>query len=1597
MKRFLRKSLKKTLSVLLATIMLVGTCVSLIVPTVATTEEGTGEGTSTASGANGAGVLASWNFDDTSLTGLKDNELLTAIGWEDMTGSASVNASTEDGALRLRNSAKTNYYLQVLENTNLKDAFVLEYDFKYATPSGSYNSIQDGSGGFYGNTGKNSHSASWAVQPRLNGLFLNAPQTSSGWIGSAAGSTVAYSDYAALNGGTGASGSVNGSVLNTWFTVRIEYSPDYNVTASIKLKNGTTWVTESYNAYESATAETSSTAFVTKYLRFNVYNYADVYLDNIVVRDTLPALWDFEDSSLTGLTNDSLLTTIGWKDLSETSNLTSTIVTETDGNNVLHLNKNANAGANYFLQVLESEDLKNSFTIEYDFKYGTSMDSAGACAFAGAGPNDSTPYNNTWQVQPRANGSLLNGVRTDAWLDLGADDFYTSFSSLANPLINQWFTMKIEYSPDYVVKASMKLRGGSTWTVVDTYTATETSGAASCTGFISRYLRINLYGGNAVDVYLDNVSVTKSFPAQWDFDDASLDGLTGDSALNAIGWTSLSTTEDFSASVGNGTLRLSNSSATRQYLQVAQGAELKEAYILEYDFMYSTDAAYQTDPDAAGYFMGGARTDLCGTWHVEPRVYGGLLNAPKTGSSGNGSWVDTSRYTSNVFGDATTADITADSTHKETGKWFSVKIEYSPSGTVTAYIKLKGAESWQVTDSYSEQQITSASAATQCPYFVSSYLRFEVGPNIDIYLDNVSIRTSEYFMDFNAAASTNGANLIPELGWSFEDNTATGFNASVSTGALNIRNYSYSTNYFRVHESEALKGAYVLQYDFMYGAPTKFANSLQNTYVKTKDANGNPLTYYSKYNERPEQSGSFLGGTGMTPGGTWSVQPRLSGGLLNAPKTDKNDWVSTGRLSASSNRFGTVTQDSDTGTNAVTEQWFNVKIEYFPGSMVKVYLKAKGATEWQVTDVYDQSQIAAASGTQQFVSNSLRFTVGLLVNVYIDNLSIVPVDYIPELYGVQYSNSYLNTENEPVFDMRMIATTIDDDPSEVGFIVVMDHYSEAEGKIKHLFKEYTCQHDYESLTYTDADGSEITIYANQMREGMSRIFALYVTGIPMSETYTYHVIPFEVRNGQRLYGTAKTFTRSIPQERLPDYATAAGVDMGYIEFTAGGYFTKQIVGSTVAELNTYVTTLTTAGYTLYQSRDNVNGNYFRTLYNDDMMVHLYFMPAANTCGDFSRNVVRIVVTDANSWVPYRTTALPMDESNPEVTEASAAFMSVDNEAQGTGNANGLGMVFTNPDGSYVIMDGAWDHDTTALYNYLKENNKRTDGKIIIRAWIITHPHEDHWGNIVEFGKRYMGTSTEGYNYNDGTIVVENLVVQLHQQYTAVNSNYYKLIRTTAANLGAGTIVAQTGQIMYFGQLEVEFLYTLETMLTPANVDEYLLTGGSDSVDGNEQSLIFRGRFDGGDKTVLITGDATQRESAHAEAMYGTHLRSDIVTLPHHGIDPTTETFYTTNVQPKYVLYATNRSAAWARYTCSMTSKLHNGEVHWGTPQTGGASAVNYAWSIGGETYTAEDDQTFTYLKGYKSSYVIFYMGAGLIEAYTDDVQWDSVSCPTTFS
>lgn len=307
---------------------------------------------------------------------------------------------------------------------------------------------------------------------------------------------------------------------------------------------------------------------------------------------------------------------------------------------------------------------------------------------------------------------------------------------------------------------------------------------------------------------------------------------------------------------------------------------------------------------------------------------------------------------------------------------------------------------------------------------------------------------------------------------------------------------------------------------------------------------------------------------------------------------------------------------------------------------------------------------------------------------------------------------------------------------------------------------------------------------------------------------------------------------------------------------------------TAESYNAYISKLEAEGYTKYTDND-INGNLFTTLYNKDYTLNVGYYKPYDEC--------RIIME------PFTEQTLIGTESDNQykVVTTSQVTM-IGNEYQksdGSYAGNSLTLLFRLADGSFVIVDGAFNRASCAtnLANAITEQAKDyASGKDIrIAAWFISHAHGDHNGCLNGQNSVFKKFTVER--------VIANFMTDAERE-RAIASSYSgnwssgeggsdDSTRSAAKILGADFIVCHVGQRFYFADTVFEILYTIESY-GPSVVNAF-----------NTSTILVRAITTddkGNSTTTMIMGDCTGAAMAICNKMYGAELRSQVVQVAHHG-------------------------------------------------------------------------------------------------------------------
>ena len=392
-------------------------------------------------------------------------------------------------------------------------------------------------------------------------------------------------------------------------------------------------------------------------------------------------------------------------------------------------------------------------------------------------------------------------------------------------------------------------------------------------------------------------------------------------------------------------------------------------------------------------------------------------------------------------------------------------------------------------------------------------------------------------------------------------------------------------------------------------------------------------------------------------------------------------------------------------------------------------------------------------------------------------------------------------------------------------------------------------------------GKKIVFYFSSAEEGneLVKIFMNAVKG--NSEN------AFWVENG---LSTSKTTT--IELSGVPKYPASSLSTVDCDDNTS-----MVVAKSTnLTQFDEYCKTLASSGYAEYSKRQTADGNYFRTYTKGNTAITAYFSNG--------RKQARIIVG------PLKDIPSKDIDSTPETFKPSLTFV-----AQSESTENGLALVYTLPNGKFIIIDGGY-FLSDKIYKKLKELQPNAS-KLTIAAWFITHPHIDHQENLESFIKNHAyDVDIEGIYFNyvrpeyydnfsdpEQTGKEGASVIRLRELVDKYYSRKTKIVKP------------HTGQIYSFGKTStVEIISTVEDFL-PTKLDNV-----------NTTSMMLRVTVAG--TSTLITGDATSTLNEVVLQMYNSHLKSDIVTLAHHGIWVDTPELYK-RVKASVLLWPCNTKRA----------------------------------------------------------------------------------------
>ncbi len=207
---------------------------------------------------------------------------------------------------------------------------------------------------------------------------------------------------------------------------------------------------------------------------------------------------------------------------------------------------------------------------------------------------------------------------------------------------------------------------------------------------------------------------------------------------------------------------------------------------------------------------------------------------------------------------------------------------------------------------------------------------------------------------------------------------------------------------------------------------------------------------------------------------------------------------------------------------------------------------------------------------------------------------------------------------------------------------------------------------------------------------------------------------------------------------------------------------------------------------------------------------------------------------------------------------------------------GMCYILRTASGKFFVIDGAHGYsvmDCDRIYKFMRERTPAGQ-KVYIAGWFITHGHDDHVAQFINYLKFNM----------DDTIIdkaYHNMISGDHKDATdwmEITKLYPVMtLDELKKHPEIDVVRLHTGQSFRVDNLKIDVLCSHEDVYP------------RDNSNFNDSSVVIM--ITAENTRILIPGDAGHEESYILEARYPKFLKADIVQQAHHGHFGTTKEFY----------------------------------------------------------------------------------------------------------
>ena len=309
------------------------------------------------------------------------------------------------------------------------------------------------------------------------------------------------------------------------------------------------------------------------------------------------------------------------------------------------------------------------------------------------------------------------------------------------------------------------------------------------------------------------------------------------------------------------------------------------------------------------------------------------------------------------------------------------------------------------------------------------------------------------------------------------------------------------------------------------------------------------------------------------------------------------------------------------------------------------------------------------------------------------------------------------------------------------------------------------------------------------------------------------------------------------------------------------------------------------GYTVYSTND-MGGNLATTMVKGSAMAHIYWHP--------HNEELNVVLSDS--------AAATLPPATPEIIDGD--YKCTITQIKDTQNFIGMGYVIQLKDGSFIIYDGSFANQTAHLISTILGMHKG-EGKPIIRAWLLTHSHNDHYPAFE--------TVATTRSYREQLVVEHVIVAPMNDEKFSLDSGECSYLSgkfyEDVANLDTKVVFAHTGMTFKFCNLNMEIIFSPESYYkTTSTVSNF-----------NSTSIVSR-LYDDSYSALFLGDSSTKAVPVYLQA-YGDYLKSDICQMSHHGVEADYILELYDTVKPQIMFYP----ASIALFTSS--EPQYNPQVH----------------------------------------------------------------------